>query len=159
MSFRSISDQAKRLDDARSCARNIGDLFTPNLVIQRKKFCEYCERLIFSETVLYGKKLEEFLWRKGYYDVISTTKKLKKKEYTQDEVSLIQSHINSGIGFYHHLLSKLQYEFDVDVTNFIDFAMLHDDTNEENAKKKESVQWSKEAIYQCLVYLGDLNRY
>lgn len=157
--FRSISDQSKRLDDARSCARHIGDLFTPNLQIQRKKFCEYCERLIFSETVLYGKKIEEFLWRKGYYDVISTAKKLKKKEYTNDEISLIESHINSGIGFYHHLVSKLQCELDVDVKNYIDFPMIHEHKKETGDVNPECVQWAKEAIYQCLVYLGDLNRY
>lgn len=147
------------MDDARSCARQIGDIFTPNLQIQRKKFCEYCERLIFSETALYGKKLEEFLWRKGYYDVISTAKKLKKKEYTQDEVSLIQAHVNAGIGFYHHLIAKLQFEFDVDVKNFIDFAMLHEEKKENCDQSDEGVQWAKEAIHQCLVYLGDLSRY
>lgn len=147
------------MDDARSCGRHIADLFTPNLQIQRKKFCDYCERLIFSETVLYGRKVEEFLWRKGYYDVISTAKKLKKKEYSQDEITLIQSHINSGIGFYHHLISKLQYEFDLNIKNFIDFAMVHEDKKEISEISSESIQWAKEAIYQCLVYLGDLSRY
>lgn len=157
--FRSISDQAKRLDDARSCARRVGDLFTPNLQIQRKKFCEYCERLMFSESILYGRKLEEFLWRKGYYDVISTAKKLKKKEYTQDEISFIQTHINAGIGFYHHLMSKLQYDFEIDIRDYIDFAMFHEGRKDSNEANVECVQWAKEAIHQCLVYLGDLSRY
>lgn len=114
---------------------------------------------MFSETILYGKKVEEFLWRKGFYDVISTAKKLKKKEYTQDEISAIQSHINAGIGFYHHLVSKLQYEFDVDIKNDIDFAMIHEEKKTTNEINSECVQWAKEAIHQCLVYLGDLSRY
>lgn len=114
---------------------------------------------MFTETTVYGKKIEEFLWRKGYYDVIFTAKKIKKKEYTNDEISLIQFHINSGIGFYHHLLSKLQCEFDVDVKDYIDFAVLLENKEVTSEVNVEYAQWAKEAIYQCLVYLGDLSRY
>jgi protein SMG5 len=118
--YRSTTEHAKRLDDARSCARNISDLFTPNLQVQRRKFCEYCERLIFSDPVLYGKKGEELLWRKGYYDVVSTAKKLKKKDYTPDEICNLQTHINAGIGFYHHMISKLQGEFNLNLNYVVD---------------------------------------
>ncbi|KAJ8926661.1 hypothetical protein NQ314_020964 [Rhamnusium bicolor] len=157
--YRTISEQAKRLDDARSCARNIGDLFTPNLQIQRRKFCEYCERLIFSDPVLYGRKGEELLWRKGYYDVVSTAKKIKKKEYLPEEISNIQSHINAGIGFYHHLISKLQYEFNLDFKNAIDFAILHEEKKDSSDINSEAIDWARQSVHQCLIYLGDLNRY
>ncbi|KAG5874256.1 hypothetical protein JTB14_026478 [Gonioctena quinquepunctata] len=156
--YRSISEQAKRLDDARSCARSIGDLFTPNLQVQRKKFCEYCERLIFSEVTLYGRKGEELLWRKGYYDVVSTAKKLKKKEYLPDDVSQMQAHINAGIGFYHHMISRLQNEFNMDIKNAVDFPMMHDE-KENNDAKPDALEWAKQSVHQCLIYLGDLSRY
>nr|XP_023021557.1 protein SMG5 [Leptinotarsa decemlineata] len=157
--YRSISEQAKRLDDARSCARNIGDLFTPNLQVQRKKFCEYCERLIFSDVILYGRKGEELLWRKSYYDVVSTAKKLKKKEYLPNEITHIQAHINAGIGFYHHMISRLQYEFNVVVTNAVDFPMSHEKKKDTGDARPEALEWSKQSIHQCLIYLGDLSRY
>ncbi|CAH1155095.1 unnamed protein product, partial [Phaedon cochleariae] len=157
--YRAVSDQAKRLDDARSCARNIGDLFTPNLLVQRKKFCEFSERLIFTDYLSYGHKGEELLWRKGYYDVVSTAKKLKKNEYQPDELSCIQAHINSGIGFYHHMISRLQYEFSLNINNSVDFTMLLDDNKQSIDNDKEAVEWAKQSIHQCLIYLGDLNRY
>jgi protein SMG5 len=42
------------------------------------KLREYCERLIFSDPVGHGRKGEELLWRKGYYDVVTTAKRLRK---------------------------------------------------------------------------------
>lgn len=157
--YRTISEQAKRLDDARSCARNIGDLFTPNLQVLRRKFCEYCERLIFSDPVLYGRKGEELLWRKGYYDVIATAKKLKKKEYVPEDISNIQAHINAGIGFYHHVISKLQCEFHLGFKNAIDFAVLHEESKDSSEVNSEALSWARQSIHQCLIYLGDLSRY
>ncbi|CAG9827087.1 unnamed protein product [Diabrotica balteata] len=157
--YRSISEQAKRLDDTRSCARIVGDLFSPNLQVQRKKFCEYCERLIFSDPSLYGRKGEELLWRKGYYDVVSTAKKLKKKEYLPEEISFIASHINAGIGFYSHMLSKLQYNFNLDIKTFIDFPMIHSEKKDTGDVKIEAIEWAKQSVHQCLIYLGDLSRY
>lgn len=96
---RTIGEQAKLLDDARSCVRTISDLFTPILQAQRRKFCDYCDRLIFSEPLIYGRRGEELLWRKGFYEVIYTAKKLKKAEFSCEEIGSIQSHINSGWTF------------------------------------------------------------
>ncbi|EEZ98670.2 nonsense-mediated mRNA decay factor SMG5 [Tribolium castaneum] len=155
--YRSTTEQAKRLDDARSCARTISDLFTPNLQIQRRKFCEFCERLIFSDPVLYGKKGEELLWRKGYYDVVSTAKKLKKKEYTQNEICNLLAHVNSGIGFYHHMISKLQCEFNLNLTHVIDFSM--GGAFGKGDARTECLEWANLSVHQCLIYLGDLSRY
>ncbi|CAH2008543.1 unnamed protein product [Acanthoscelides obtectus] len=156
--YRTISEQAKRLDDSRSCARNIKELFTPTLTVQRKKFCDYCERLIFSDVVLYGRKTEELLWRKGFYDVISTAKKLKKKEFQPEEVLCIESHINAGIGYYNHMMMKLQYEFDLVLKNVVDFHILCEMKKDADIKL-EATEWAKQSIHQCLIYLGDLNRY
>ncbi|RZB40887.1 SMG5 [Asbolus verrucosus] len=155
--YRSTTEHAKRLDDARSCARTIGDLFTPSLQIHRRKFCEYCERLIFSDPALYGKKGEELLWRKGYYDVVSTAKKLKKKEYTQDNICNLEAHINSGIGFYHHLIAKLQSEFNLNLKHVIDFAL--EDNSANGDCRTECLEWANLSVHQCLIYLGDLSRY
>lgn len=100
------------MDDARGCAQKVGDLFTPILKVQRKKFREYCERLIFSDPILYGRKAEELLWRKSYYDVVASAKRLKKQEYTPEEIANIESHINSGIGMTYVLFS---YEIKIEI--------------------------------------------
>ena len=35
---------------------------------------EYCERLMFYNPLFYGRKAEEVLWRKVYYDIIQLIK-------------------------------------------------------------------------------------
>lgn len=161
LNFRSITEQAKRLDDARSCVQKVGDLFTPKLHIQRKKFREYCERLIFSDPLLFGHKGEELLWRKSFYDVVSTAKKFKKREYTSDEVCSIETHINAGVGYYHHYIAKLQSEYDLNVVG-LDFTLCIRKQNAKDRKKAEVdgvKKWAEESVHRCLIYLGDLCRY
>ncbi|XP_045467374.1 protein SMG5 [Harmonia axyridis] len=157
--YRTITDQTKRLDDARSCARSICDLFTPNLLIQRRKLCEYCERLIFSDPALYGRKGEELLWRKVFYDTVSASKKLKKNVYTQEEISNLENHIYAGIGFYHQFISKLQTNYNLSLPNIIDFPICENDTIQNGELKEYHQDWAELAVHQCLIYLGDLNRY
>jgi protein SMG5 len=76
--YRAISDVSRHLDDCRGRAQTCNDLFSPSVETQRVKLREYCERLIFSDPVGYGRKGEELLWRKGYYDVVTTAKRLRK---------------------------------------------------------------------------------
>lgn len=137
----------------------MSDLFTPKLNIQRKKFREYCERLIFSEPILFGHKGEELLWRKCYYDAVATAKKLKKREYTAEEVCNIESHINAGVGYYHHYIAKLEVEYDLDLNGFVDFGLCVVSKKERKKVEVEDVKkWAKESVHRCLVYLGDLCR-
>ncbi|XP_050314461.1 nonsense-mediated mRNA decay factor SMG5 isoform X2 [Anthonomus grandis grandis] len=157
--YRTIGEQSKQLDDARSCVFNVCDLFAPALRSQRRKFCDYCDRLIFSDPLLYGRKGEELLWRKGFYDVISMAKRLKKKEFTQEEVSSIQAHIYSGIGFYHHMLTKLSIQFNIHLQTTVDCKMLLESNVDPAEVNDELKEWAKQTVYQCLIYLGDLSRY
>ena len=39
---------------------------------------DYCERLMFIDPVEYGRRAEELLWRKVYYDIIQLMKHNKK---------------------------------------------------------------------------------
>ncbi|XP_076260182.1 smg5 nonsense mediated mRNA decay factor [Rhynchophorus ferrugineus] len=158
--YRTISEQAKRLDDARSCIRTISDLFTPILRAQRRKFCDYCERLIFSDPILYGRKGEELLWRKGFYEVVSTAKKLKKNEYSEIEIAYLKSHLDSGVGFYHHMLSKLQWQYKIELRNIVDCDLMFESSCDIGSDiSKETMEWAKQSVHQCLIYLGDLCRY
>lgn len=149
------------MDDARTCAQKVGDLFAPKLRVQRKKFREYCERWIFSDPVLFGHKGEELLWRKSYYDVVSTAKRLKKREYTPEETCNIEAHINAGVGYYHHHIAKLTAEYDLDLTGYVDFTMyLNGTSKERNKTDNENIRkWALESVHRSLIYLGDLSRY
>lgn len=149
------------MDDERACIQKVGDLFTPHLQILRKKFQEYCERLIFSDPVLFGHKAEELLWRKTYYDTVSTAKKLKKHEYTEEDRCKLETHINAGVGYYHHLILKVQSEFELNLHGIVDFALFSDNKLKINNKNKSEamIECAKDCIHRCLIYLGDLCRY
>ena len=51
-------------------------LFLSFFFSNRLKEC--CERLMFHDPIEYGRKAEELLWRKVFYDVIQTMKQFKK---------------------------------------------------------------------------------
>lgn len=54
------------------------DIFTPSGETLRTKLRDYCERLIFKDPVSHVRKTEELLWRRGFYDVVSLAKKIRK---------------------------------------------------------------------------------
>ncbi|GJQ88314.1 hypothetical protein Trydic_g3793 [Trypoxylus dichotomus] len=160
--YRYISDQVKIIDDARDCARSVGDLFTPISNVQRSKFRDYCERLIFSNPQLHARKGEELLWRKAFYEVVATAKRLKKSEYTQQEKASIENHINVGIGHYHHYIARLQQEYDLELNGIVDFIICNDDSvkkSQNNETNGELLEWARLSVHRSLVYLGDLCRY
>jgi Telomerase activating protein Est1. len=132
---RYINEVVKSLEDAFGCARIISDLFKPTVQMQLTKFREYCERLIFTgDPLLYGRKGEDLLWRKGFYEIITTAKRLKRNAYTQDEKVVIGNHINLGIGYYHHFISRLQLEYNTDTYETVDFAV----PAQKNARNKRT---------------------
>lgn len=153
---RFITDNARRLDDARGCASAVSELFTPSLLAQRSRLRENCEKLIFLDPALYGRKGEEMLWRKVYYDVVSTAKRLKKKDYTAEDVAHLQCHINAGLGYYHHFIARLELEFELDLQGVVDFSI---GSSERRTGSEIPPHWVEVSIHRCLIYLGDLTRY
>ncbi|XP_011704347.1 PREDICTED: uncharacterized protein LOC105459788, partial [Wasmannia auropunctata] len=60
-------------------------------------------------------KIEELLWRKAFYDVVYTAKKLRKGNTWNDmEKMLLSAHLLVTVGYYHHLIIRLQMEYDLD---------------------------------------------
>ena len=41
----------------------------------------YCERLMFYNPIDYGRKAEEVLWRKVFYDIIQLVKRNKRVRF------------------------------------------------------------------------------
>ncbi|XP_043259618.1 protein SMG5 [Colletes gigas] len=166
-----ITDIAKRLDEQKSHALTVTDLFTPSGETLRAKLKDYCVRLIIKDPIGYARKTEELLWRKAFYDTVYAAKKLRKSRnnvWTETEKAVLSVHLAVGVGFYHHLILKLQSEYGLDLVGAIDFAFMQNETGLSSAKNKMSqFKVHTEEIKQCvmrlihrsLVCLGDLARY
>lgn len=77
-------ETTRQLDDLRSHAKATKDLFSVQAHLLRTKLREYAERLLFSSSLIPSQKIEEILWRKGFYEDVSTSKRLRKvKEWLQ----------------------------------------------------------------------------
>ncbi|XP_033366970.1 protein SMG5 [Bombus vosnesenskii] len=164
-----ITDIAKRLDEQKSRALTITDLFTPSGEGLRVKLKDYCVRLITKDPVEYARKTEELLWRKAFYDIVYASKKLRKgNAWTETEKAMLSVHLAVGVGFYHHFILKLQLEYGLDLVGAIDFAYVQNVTGLSSVKSKisqskhhteEVKQCVMRLIHRSLVCLGDLARY
>lgn len=165
--YRAITDIARNLDECRNRAQLCVEVFLPAIESQRLKLCDYCERLVFSDPLGFGRKGEELLWRKGYYDVVTIAKRLRKNNvWTKDEEAHLQRHLYAGIGHYHHIIFRLQIDFRLDLRGFVDFPLVVNDGGLMKGKHLSSrcqeeggIEWAHQAVHRCLVYLGDLSRY
>lgn len=86
---RGITDLAKRLDEHKSRALTVTDLFTPSGETLRVKVKDYCARLITKDPVGYARKTEELLWRKAFYDIVYAAKKLRKVLLSDSRVQIV----------------------------------------------------------------------
>ncbi|XP_067932030.1 nonsense-mediated mRNA decay factor SMG5-like [Watersipora subatra] len=176
MSSRSSSDSARRafklametvknLDDITKRKSTTRDLFSSETIFYRNRLKDYCERLIFHDPTEYGRKAEELIWRKVFYEPIQTMKQFKKN--TRLPKSLITSyhtHLMAASGFYNHLLFKLQYEFKLKMETMVDcfyrrYSSAAEFDSGTTKYSEKAVLWAEKAIHRCLMYLGDLARY
>ncbi|XP_011309843.1 protein SMG5 [Fopius arisanus] len=165
--YRGATDLAKRLDEQKSCALTTSDIFTPSGEILRTRLKDYCERLILKDPVNHARKIEELLWRRGFYDVIAAAKKLRKANIWSDaEKALLSTHLHVGVGFYHHLILRLQQESRLDLSGIVDFAfpgqkdpVVIRETKSSKLQSEEFRQCVMKIIHRSLICLGDLARY
>ncbi|XP_011694776.1 PREDICTED: protein SMG5 [Wasmannia auropunctata] len=166
---KSVTEIVKKLDEQKNRALTVSDIFVPSVKIQRMKLKDYCERLILKDPVGNVHKIEELLWRKAFYDVVYTAKKLRKGNTWNDmEKMLLSAHLLVGVGYYHHLITRLQLEYDLDLVGVVDFAFIQNESISSYARTKigQSKTHTKELkqcvirlIHRSLVCLGDLSRY
>lgn len=166
--FRAAVEIIRRHDEIIKQKRAYRDVFLPEAIMLRDRLQEYCEKLMFYCPGDYGRKAEEILWRKVFYEIIQLMKCNKKHVTpTSSLESAYRTHLTSALGYYHHLLCRLQSEFDLNLEGIVDFYYLLDS----RAHRKSSVllkadnlpaeieRWAMEACHRCLIYLGDLVRY
>jgi len=75
---RTANDIGVYLDQQRNRVRVSFDVFSNVIESHRARLCSYIEKLMFSAPLEYGRRCEELLWRKCFYDVYTTLKRLKK---------------------------------------------------------------------------------
>lgn len=126
------------------------------------------ESILLEDFENIGKKTRDILWRKVYYDPISTSKKLWKKreiDLCHSEVLLLSNFIREGINHYKTLILKFEDTFNLDIRYIIDFSIIANGANAFEKKSEKEIytvnetNHALETIHSFLICLGDLHRY
>uniref|UniRef100_A0A8C3U8K0 Nonsense-mediated mRNA decay factor n=1 Tax=Catharus ustulatus TaxID=91951 RepID=A0A8C3U8K0_CATUS len=161
--FLAVVEAVHRLDLILGNKAAYQDVFKPENISLRNKLRELCVKLMFLHPVDYGRKAEELLWRKVYYEVIQLIKTNKKHIHSRSTLECAyRTHLVAGIGFYQHLLLYIQSHYQLELQCCIDWTHVTDPLigckKPVSASEKE-MEWAQMACHRCLVYLGDLARY
>ncbi|XP_038071875.1 protein SMG5-like [Patiria miniata] len=164
--YRGAQDIISKLDGVLRHKQPYRSVFEWDAVELRMKLKDLCERLMFLQPVDYGRKAEELLWRKVYYDVISVVRKNKKHVRPGSSLECAyHTHLLAATGFYHHLLLRLQQQYKLSLCGIVDFVDAGDHWTTRGplpppgSKRAKARDWAEKACHRCLIYLGDLARY
>ncbi|XP_025853088.1 nonsense-mediated mRNA decay factor SMG5 isoform X3 [Vulpes vulpes] len=163
LSCRAVVEAVHRLDLILCNKTAYQEVFKPENISLRNKLRELCVKLMFLHPVDYGRKAEELLWRKVYYEVIQLIKTNKKHIHSRSTLECAyRTHLVAGIGFYQHLLLYIQSHYQLELQCCIDWTHVTDPLigckKPVSASGKE-MDWAQMACHRCLMYLGDLSRY
>ncbi|KAG7318012.1 hypothetical protein KOW79_019047 [Hemibagrus wyckioides] len=161
--YRAVVESVHKLDVIIGSKSSYREVFKPENISLRNKLRELCVKLMFLHPVDYGRKAEELLWRKVYYEVIQVIKTNKKHIHSRSALECAyRTHLIAGVGFYQHLLLYIQSHYQLELQDCIDWTHVTDPLI---ARKKpvsatpKEMEWAQMACHRCLVYLGDLARY
>ncbi|XP_052000383.1 nonsense-mediated mRNA decay factor SMG5-like [Xyrauchen texanus] len=161
--YRAVVETVHKLDAIISSKSSYREVFKPENISLRNKLRELCVKLMFLHPVDYGRKAEELLWRKVYYEVIQVIKTNKKHIHSRSALECAyRTHLIAGVGFFQHLLLYIQSHYQLELQDCIDWTHVTDPLigrkKPVSATPKE-MEWAQMACHRCLVYLGDLARY
>ncbi|KAG7283366.1 hypothetical protein CRUP_000892 [Coryphaenoides rupestris] len=161
--YRAVVESVHKLDVIIGGKSSYREVFKPENISLRNKLRELCVKLMFLHPVDYGRKAEELLWRKVYYEVIQVIKTNKKHIHSRSALECAyRTHLVAGVGFYQHLLLYVQSHYQLELQDCIDWTHVTDPLigrkKPVSASPKE-MEWAQMACHRCLVYLGDLVRY
>ncbi|XP_034030142.1 protein SMG5 [Thalassophryne amazonica] len=161
--YRTVVECVHKLDGIIGSKASYREVFKPENISLRNKLRELCVKLMFLHPVDYGRKAEELLWRKVYYEVIQVIKTNKKHIHSRSALECAyRTHLIAGVGFYQHLLLYIQSHYQLELQDCIDWTHVTDpligQKKPVSASPKE-MEWAQMACHRCLVYLGDLARY
>ncbi|KAG2462079.1 SMG5 protein, partial [Polypterus senegalus] len=124
---RSVVESVHKLDVIIANKSSYREVFKPENISLRNKLRELCIKLMFLHPVDYGRKAEELLWRKVYYEVIQLIKTNKKHIHSHSTLECAyRTHLIAGVGFYQHLLLYIQSHYQLELQNCIDWTHVTD---------------------------------
>lgn len=164
----------KQIDERRQTLTTNEQLFDPDIKNLRHKLITKIDDLIFQPHISIGRKSREILWRKGFYDVISTMKRSwasKSAQIAADDLSAQRDElailIHEGIDIYRSIVVRLDRYFDMDLKNIVDFSVFVDNDDLLIDEPSDSGQlfpldmlnYGVETVHAAMLSLGDLHRY
>lgn len=158
----------KKIDEKRSKCTTISCLFSEQLQNMRVKLIELIESILLEDFEQISKKTREILWRKVYYDPISTSKKFWKKtggDLSTEDSFILNNFIHEAIRHYKTLILRFEDIFNIDLRFVIDFNIIANGASPFEKKTEKEIYTANEinhaleTIHCFLISLGDLHRY
>lgn len=155
---RSSMQLANRIDIQLRSVVEFQELFHPDAIALRQKLRVQCESLILKHPKEYGRRAEERLWRKAFYDVIQKLRNHRKllEDGCDALDGVLRMHLSSAAGYYYHLLTHLQRCYHLGLENLLSWGISPHQAVDGDP---ETISWAVKACQRCLIYLGDIARY
>lgn len=155
---RSSMQLANRIDIQLRSVVEFQELFHPDAIALRQKLRVQCESLILKHPKEYGRRAEERLWRKAFYDVIQKLRNHRKllEDGCDALDGVLRMHLSSAAGYYYHLLTHLQRCYHLGIENLLSWGISPHQAVDGDP---ETISWAVKACQRCLIYLGDIARY
>lgn len=155
---RSSMQLANRIDIQLRSVVEWQELFHPDAIALRQRLRVQCENLILKHSKEYGRRAEERLWRKAFYDVIQKLRNHRKILETDSDCldGVLRMHLSSAAGYYYHLLTHLQLCYHLRLENILSWGFP---SHQAVDGDPETFAWAVKACQRCLIYLGDIARY
>uniref|UniRef100_A0A915K9Y2 Uncharacterized protein n=1 Tax=Romanomermis culicivorax TaxID=13658 RepID=A0A915K9Y2_ROMCU len=140
-------------------------IFSSKTVTIRNRLCEYCEKILFLKPLLYGKRADEIIWRKCFYEPIHKIRKRLHVDLSENDRCQYYLLLSSASGHYTSLLIRIQQELQFELPFSPDFSMRrqlpwNNAIQEDKSNDSESLKdFALNLSHRVLIYLGDLARY
>lgn len=155
----------KQIDEQTPTIISIEDIFTTTFQHLRDQLTNQSEILIFENHEFIGKRSREFLWRKGYYEIITIAKRIRPKVLSQCNEARLINLIFEGIKKFKSIILNFENKYNLDLKYIIDFELLNPDLCHIEKKgttekyKESTINYALETVHSLLVSIGDLHRY
>uniref|UniRef100_A0A182QJJ3 PIN domain-containing protein n=1 Tax=Anopheles farauti TaxID=69004 RepID=A0A182QJJ3_9DIPT len=185
--FRSVYTLVKGQDELKGHL-TVEDILQPSFQVSHRLLVSQCIQLMFEDFECVGQKSREYLWRKGYYDVISMLKRQNIRVSNGTPTQQLQLRetadrlIREGINHFKAIVLRFAQIFNLDTLRYlVDFRLLEDydvealreestcysllqlqpddGTVTKELYTKREISYALETIHSLLISLGDLHRY
>ena len=166
-----VSDILRRIEEKHQAADKVEDLFSLELLGLRTRLKELLLKIFPLDPLKSGCKVLEYYWRKCYHEPLSVSRQLRGGGWTRHQTALLQSHLTSGLGTYHHIILHLSHCFGWPSGFRLDFSPSPPYGWSEGPERKGGTElerlseagleqeWLESQVARCLVWCGDLCRY